>query len=47
MTYLLSINWPIVVISALILGSIIGFFVYFFRLLLKAIKIYISKNRQI
>ena len=47
MTYLLSINWPMVVISALILGSIIGFFVYFFRLLLKAIKIYISKNRQI
>jgi len=30
MTYLSSINWPILILVILILGAMIGFFIYFF-----------------
>ena len=47
MTYLISINWPLLILFALILVVVIGFGVYFFRLLIKVMKTYISKNKQI
>jgi hypothetical protein len=43
---LVSFNWPVLIFSIIILGAIIGFFVYFFRLLIKAIKIYINNNQK-
>ena len=47
MTYLSNINWPLLILFTLILVAVIGFGVYFFRLLIKVMKIYISKNKQI
>ncbi len=44
MTNLVEINWPILILFILLSCSIIGFFVYFFRLLIKAIKIYINNS---
>ena len=47
MTYLSSFNWSILILFSLILVAVIGFVVYFFKLLIKVMKIYISKNKQI
>ena len=44
MNGLVVINWPLVIICGLILISLIWFTVYFLRLIIKALKLYIKEH---
>ena len=46
MNGLVVINWPLVIILGLILIFVIGFTIYLFRLIIKALKLYIKEHES-